>query len=299
VNTSLQRAFVVVTLALSVLSGCAQHTATLPPPAPKELAVFNPNLGIANLRDFGGYSTASGAVVRRGLLYRSGQLTALSPADTEKILQLGLKTNLDLRTSEEVIVRPDKRRVGIKYYLLNVLAYTKATTPVQMTAMLEDPKKANELLGGGKAEAMMTQIYRDLVTLLSAKKSYRELFLHIGKPGQLPAIMQCATGKDQTGWGAAALLSLLGVPRETVMADFLRSNENILPSYQKDVDAFVAAGGDRSIPLAIVGVKREYLEASFDEVQKRYGSMERYFAEGMGIDAAGQKALRDLYLEKR
>ncbi len=44
-------------------------------------------------------------------------------------------------------------------------------------------------------------------------------------------------------------------------------------------------------------VKAEYLQASFDEMQKQYGTIERYFSDGLGIDAARQKALRDLFLE--
>ncbi|MGD8266499.1 MAG: tyrosine-protein phosphatase, partial [Chromatiales bacterium] len=62
---------------------------------------------------------------------------------------------------------------------------------------------------------------------------------------------------------------------------------------------FVAGGGDRDIPVAIFGVKREYLEASFDEMEKRYGTIEKYFADGLGIDAEGQKRLRDLFIRKK
>jgi len=297
-NTSLLRVLATI-IALALLSACAQHAAKLPQPVFQEPPLFGQGLGISALRDFGGYSTASGSVVRRGQLYRSSQLNAISPADNEKVALLGLKTNFDLRTAEEVTARPDKRRPGVKYYLLNVLAGTKAPTPVQLSALLKNPQKANEELGGGKAEAKMLQVYREFVSLLSAKKSYRELYLYFGKPDQLPALLQCTTGKDQTGWGVAAFLTLLGVPRETVMADFLRSNDIILPAYQKEIDAFVAAGGDRSIPIAIFGVKREYLEASFDEMQKKYGTIERYFSEGLGIDAAAQKTLREMYLVKR
>ena len=57
------------------------------------------------------------------------------------------------------------------------------------------------------------------------------------------------------------------------------------------------AGGDASIPPAILGVKKEYLEAAFDEMEKQFGGIEKYFADGLGIDAAGQDALRRLYLE--
>ena len=69
--------------------------------------------------------------------------------------------------------------------------------------------------------------------------------------------------------------------------------------YQKVIDAFVEDGGDASIPPAILGVKKEYLEAAFDEMETKYGTIEKYFAEGLGIDAAQQKALRDLYLEQK
>ena len=60
------------------------------------------------------------------------------------------------------------------------------------------------------------------------------------------------------------------------------------------VESILAAqGGDSDILAAIFGVKAEYLEESFDEMQKRYGAIENYFAEVLGIHAARQKALRD------
>jgi len=148
-------------------------------------------------------------------------------------------------------------------------------------------------------EAAFQQGYREFVSLPSAKKEFRELFLALGDQKKLPTLFHCTTGKDRTGWAAAAFLTLLGVPKDTVMKDYLRSNDYIIPAYQKVIDKFVAAGGDKSIPLAILGVKEEYLNASFDEMQKKYGTIEKYFSEGLGIDAAQQKALRDLYLGQK
>ena len=83
------------------------------------------------------------------------------------------------------------------------------------------------------------------------------------------------------------------------MDDYLRSNDYNIPAYQEVIDAFVAAGGDEAIPLAILGVKKEYLDAAFDEMQTKYGTIEKYFSEGLGIDTAQQKALRDLYLGQK
>ena len=137
-----------------------------------------------------------------------------------------------------------------------------------------------------------------IVSLPSARKAYGDLFTALADRGHTPALFHCTTGKDRTGWASAALLTLLGVPQKTVMSDYLRSNENILPFYAGTIDRWVQAGGDRAILEALYGVRREYLEASFDEMRKTYGSIESYFSQGLGIDAAGQKALKDLYLTK-
>jgi protein-tyrosine phosphatase len=140
------------------------------------------------------------------------------------------------------------------------------------------------------------ETYREFITLPSAKTSYRELFLSIANPEKTPALFHCTTGKDRTGWGAAAILTLLGVAPEVVMEDYLKSNQYILPHYRKEIDEFVAAGGDSTIVLAVFGVKKDYLEASFDEVQKNYGSIEKYFSEGLGIDKEQQERLRRRFL---
>jgi protein-tyrosine phosphatase len=141
--------------------------------------------------------------------------------------------------------------------------------------------------------------FDEFVSLTSAKQSYRTLFLSLADQQKLPAVFHCTTGKDRTGWAAAVLLTLLGVPKETVMVDFLRSNDNTLSQYKPVIDRFVAAGGERDIPVAIFGVKAKYLEASFDEMQKRYGKIENYFTNALGIDAAGQKVLRELFLGRK
>jgi protein-tyrosine phosphatase len=254
---------------------------------------------IPNLRDVGGYGIDDGAVVARGLVYRSDTFHPMSEEDITRLKSLDLRNDYDLRTKAEVQAKPDQMPAGVQYHLLNVLADAKSSAPAELEKLMHEPKKANEALGGGKIEKMFADAYREFVTLPSAKQSYRTLFLALADRENLPAVFHCTTGKDRTGWAAAALLTLLGVPRETVMADFMRTNDYTLPQFEPVIDEFVAAGGDRAIAEAVFGVKAEYLEASFDEMQKRYGTIERYFSEGLGIDAAGQNALRVLYVEDR
>jgi protein-tyrosine phosphatase len=254
---------------------------------------------VPNFRDLGGYKTGEGAPVARGLVYRSDNFNPMNAEDIKNLERLGLKNNYDLRTTSEANLKPDQMPPGVQYHLLNVLAGDKLTGPTELQELMHEPKKANALLGDGKIDVLYIDHYREFVSLESAQKSYSELFRSLADSQKLPAVFHCTTGKDRTGWAAAALLTLLGVPRETVMADFMRSNENTLPRHQAAIDGFVAGGGDRAIPVAMFGVKSEHLEASFDELQKRYGTIENYFAEGLSIDAAGQKTLRQLYLDRK
>ncbi|HSH65097.1 MAG TPA: tyrosine-protein phosphatase [Bacteroidia bacterium] len=172
---------------------------------------------------------------------------------------------------------------------------------VKLDDLLRDPKRVSKVMGGGTAEAetIMKQIYCDLVTLPSSKAALKQLYTTLALAGSTPAILHCSSGKDRTGWATAALLTLLGVPKETVINDFLRSNEYILPQYKKTIDDFVKAGGEPGIPPAILGVKASYLEAAFNEAKRVYGSMERYFSEGLGLDTTTQKKLKELLLVQK
>jgi protein-tyrosine phosphatase len=201
-----------------------------------------------------------------------------------------------LRTAEERDIRPDELPPGVEYVWLDVLADADQAGPAMLEKLMKDPTQANAVLGGGRAEADFQKSYREFVSLPSARESFSQLFLSLSDRDQLPALFHCTTGKDRTGWAAAALLTLLDVPKDVVMEDYLRSNDYIIPAYQHAIDAFIEAGGDPSIPPAILGVKTEYLDAAFDEMEAQYGTIEGYFSEGLGIDAAQQEALRDLYL---
>lgn len=285
-------------ISIMAFSACAPgETGTTDEAAPEMIPGRNLEIpSIPNLRDLGGYTTSDGATVATGLVYRSNQLSGIPQDDMDKLSQLGLKNAFDLRTATEREARPEELPPEVNYVVLDVLRDSPQAGPAQLERLMQDPTEANAALGGGQVEAGFRESYREFISLPSAKAEFRNLFLALGDRNQLPALFHCTTGKDRTGWAAAALLTLLGVPREVVMEDYLRSNDYILPAYQHAIDAFVEAGGEAEIPAAILGVKREYLESAFLEMETRYGSIENYFSEGLGIDAAQQQAIRNLYL---
>jgi protein-tyrosine phosphatase len=266
---------------------------------PRQITQTGQSLGIQsvpNLRDMGGYRTADGNAVASGLLYRSNQLHHISPGDMELIADLNLRYVYDLRTYDEMRSRPEELPPTVSHVWLDVLADSPQAGPAMLERLFENPDAANQELGGGKAAEGFAQSYREFVSLPSAQREYRKLFLSVADAGMLPALFHCTTGKDRTGWAAAAFLSLLGVPKDRVYEDYLRSNDYILPMYREVIDGAVASGIEEEIPLSILGVKKEYLDAAFDEMETNYGTIENYFADALGIDAGQQTTIRTIYL---
>jgi protein-tyrosine phosphatase len=163
--------------------------------------------------------------------------------------------------------------------------------------VLGDPQAAWDMLGDGKAAAMFEQGYREIVSLPSALSADRLLFTSIADDAVRPALFHCTTGKDRTGWAAAACLLLLGVSKDDVLYDYELTNRDLLPALKPVFEHFRAAGGDRRLLEPVLGVDADYLRAALDEVNQRFGSIETYFADGLGIDAGGQQRLRAALVE--
>ncbi len=72
----------------------------------------------------------------------------------QKLLCLGLKESIDLRTWAERSARPDQLPSGTTYLWLDVLADSPQAGPAQLERLMQDPAVANAELGGGKVEAL-------------------------------------------------------------------------------------------------------------------------------------------------
>ena len=77
--------------------------------------------------------------------------------------------------------------------------------------------------GEADAIAMLTGINRTLVKSKHANSVYHDLVKTALDPQMVPMIQHCTAGKDRVGVGSATLLLALGVPRETIIADYLLS----------------------------------------------------------------------------
>ncbi|HVX08281.1 tyrosine-protein phosphatase [Humibacter sp.] len=253
--------------------------------------------GVPNLRDVGGCQTSDGRRTRTGLLYRSTALGRASEAHLSRLRERGIRTVFDLRTAAEREAAPDRDLDGATTANLDVMADAPGAPPARITRLTSQPQKASRLLARTDIDATFDTAYRGLVPLPSARTAYHGLFLALAGADALPALYHCTTGKDRTGWATAALLLLLGVSESDVVDDYLLSNGYLLAGLQPVLDGFAAGGGDPELLKPVLGVKARYLQTALAEARERYGTIERYFTDGLGLDAAVQQRLRDTFVD--
>lgn len=251
-----------------------------------------------NLRDVGGFITRGGGRVRTGLVYRSTALARVGDTDAEAVAALGIRTVYDLRTRGERTSAPDRLPPGARYLVADVIGDKLEGSPVQMLELLARPGVAERELGGDRGRALWIGHYRDFVRLESARAAYASLFHGVASEARRPILFHCSTGKDRTGWAAAALLLLLDVAYEDVMADYLASARHVEPMIRPFAAEYAARGGDPELIHQLFATVPEYLDASRDEVRRTYGDIEGYFAVGLGIDAGAQAVIREALLDR-
>ena len=117
-----------------------------------------------NLRDIGGYRTGDGKWVKVGLLYRSDGLDALTDADLATVQALGIKLVCDLRTDGERSSKPDKEIPGSTNEQFNIIGEDELTAKITSAITSGDKAAQQELLGDGKAERLLVDGGRSIVS---------------------------------------------------------------------------------------------------------------------------------------
>jgi len=247
-----------------------------------ELPHVVPLQGGSNFRDLGGYRTAQGRTVRRGAVFRSAHLGTLTDADRAALVRLKVRTVVDLRGVNEAAETPHRvEGVGCRI----VGAHIEPGVGEKIRGAVADGS-ANPFVMMG----YLTDHYRDYPRRCAP--GFRTLFATLSDGGDRPLVFHCTAGKDRTGFASALLLTLLGVPWETVMEDYLRTNDlwtgHIGRYPELDIDT----------RAAIVEARTPYLEAAFDVVRADFGSPEAFADKALGLDRAGVERLRSDLLEK-
>lgn len=246
--------------------------------------------GGQNFRDLGGYRTADGRIVKWGTIFRSGSMTKLTEADFRYLAGKGLKTVVDLRSTSE------RKKEPVAWPLPGGPQVHQKDYEIDYSMMAALAKPG---LTGAEARAVMASFYREVPKNFADQ--YKVIFAEL-LGGDTPLAFNCSAGKDRTGVAAALLLSVLGVPRETVIADYLLSNETFKPvesaTDKSDPQMIFFARLPADVRQALMGVDRSYIEAAFATIDGWQGGAEGYYRDQLGLDAKAIDALRERLLTR-
>lgn len=234
-----------------------------------------PHKSIANLRDVGGYPAMDGKTVRWNRIYRGASLVALTDDDAKGLAERGLKIVCDLRMPTEVADAPDiMPHDSVRYVTLPFKQSSDRLT--QLRILLFQRQKLADTLRQAYTRVMIDNnpaVIGDFLRLVADEDN-------------LPLLVHCSAGKDRTGVVIAVLLRLLGVPEDTVLADYSLSNLyydyfiNISAKIIKQLGVFrVSEAEVRPLFLA----DPETLKTTLDYIEKKYGSVEQYVTTHTGI----------------
>lgn len=251
--------------------------------------------GGSNFRDLGGYETEDNRTVRHGMLYRSGVLTGLTEKDQKYLQQFGFETVVDLRSRDELELYP------------NHWAQDSGLTYLSHDYGITDFIDRNEPDDAASPDTSV--FYRSMPYAL--KPQLRMYFDQLIE-GKVPLVVNCSAGQDRTGVASALLLSALGVPRETVIEDYLLSTEYRRPQIERgSVDLKAAAKTNAFAELMLRYSKGEtptakplvtedgtpYLHFALAQIEEDYGSIHAFLEQELEVSRADIARLKRQYLQ--
>jgi len=233
--------------------------------------------GAVNFRDLGGYATLDGRRTRWRVLFRADGLSELSQTDFSVMRDLGIRTVVDLRSGHEV----EQSRFDVEAHPVDFHHFPF----IDQLPDVEQWDRRPGLLGAQYKE-MLDDAAPQIIGALEV----------LTAPDSRPAVFHCTAGKDRTGLLSALVLSLLGVPEETVVADYALSGEamerlraKLIVKYPDskdtitDIDEVFSANPANMVNL-------------FAYLRERYGSVTEY-AVTVGVPDAVVARLREELLE--
>ena len=242
--------------------------------------------GASNFRDLGGYQGLDGRRLQWRKLYRSAHLAHLTQDDLNQLKTLGVSRSADFRGLGE------SAHLAYNWPQLSRHALIVEPTVVQRAqSMIE---KGQDLTAGDTVE-LMHDTYRSFVNVYGQR--FAEFF-ELLQTNDDPLVFHCTAGKDRTGLAAALLLSLAGVPREAIVADYTLTETNLAGPFSQALTGLITGMGIPLTPrLTTLATKSpaSAIETALDWIAAEHGDAAAYLRSG-GLSIDEVEALRRVLL---
>lgn len=245
---------------------------------------------IKNVRELGGLVASDGKHVKKDLLFRSGELSKASDRDINLIKnKYKIKAFIDFRDTSECNINRDVQVEGISYYSFPALPPLNIPEdPVERKAFINEWNK--------RPREIFLNLYKDLAISSEAKKAYRNFFKVLLSLNGQAVLWHCTQGKDRTGIATILILAALGVSKEDAVNEYFLTNEFMQKEYDKLKETNISAK-KLEIMKIVLFVRHECIDLYLSEIDKKYGSLENYIKNEIGVTSEEISILRKYYLK--
>lgn len=263
--------------------------------------------GVGNARQLGGYVGAGGKCVKDGALLRTAELNEATEADVNRLKDTyHLAETIDFRMGGEVASKPELQIDGVKGLNIHIIdeeAMAKGVeslTPEERE-MLASDNALERLRTTMKLGIVGDQMYINFLSHDTGKQGYAQMFRELLElPEGKSLLFHCTQGKDRTGCAAMLILSALGADEETIMSDYLLTNEFnaelIARERQEMLDAGVNESELDDIMIAKDQVFPQTMTNALDWLKKEYGSPVGYITKELGVTEEQIAQLQEKFL---
>lgn len=258
---------------------------------------------IVNVRELGGLVMTDGRIVRHGLLLRGASLNKATDSDVRCLSEdLGVKMIFDFRTEQEVKHAPDREIPGARYLWLPTLDPMNGEKGKDVFSA-GGFKSAEELVLKAAflpaVQEAARNMYTDIVDNEYSQLQYAVFLQKILAAEDGAIYWHCSQGKDRTGLGAAFILAALGADRETILADYMISDDVYAEEVAQMKETIrMQGGGDAEMDVVqtFIGVSVKHFIEGLDLIDSKYGGMENYVRDILLLSDEDRARLQERYL---
>lgn len=262
--------------------------------------------GMINFRDLGGYKNNEGKIIKWGKLYRSGHIHNATEKGRRYIDKLGINTIIDFRSDDEVMKYPNPNSSTIISYNLDPNAHA-AELSAQFTSSEadEDLNLVNKIIEQKENETLenrydiVEEQYRNFVLKKESQSAFKRMIEIIGDTNSSPILQHCRGGKDRTGFGAMLILGILGISDDTIIYDYMLTEQNRIERNRTKMQKYLEYTNDQEILnylSSLIETKKDFIEIPLNLINNRFNGIEEYVKKELNIKQETINNIRQMYL---
>ena len=237
------------------------------------------------------------------MLLRTAHLHDATDEDVYRLKdEYRLRRVFDFRSLGEAEFLPDREIEGATHHLLPTIdlsAERVTEQPIPQEAFLDLENHIVNFSFYPEVQQMAANMYPSLIRSEYSQLQYAAFLRLIVETPNGGVLWHCFQGKDRTGWGAAFILSALGVDRDAIIEDFDRSNDAYRELVNRLNSEIIARGGgeaEMDVVQAFMGVSTKNFRRTLDLIDREFGGMNAYLQEQLLLSSDDIRLLRKRYL---